>query len=306
MSKAQNDVVALGVRPIPTPERARRSLLITAAGALIGLIIAGYALFTAKGTSTLSVPAEDVALVNQQPIARADYFTQLKATYQVDYSQATPEQRRKVLDDMIREELFVQRGKELDVAETDPDVRAAMVNSVEQMSASDVATRQPSEQSLLVYYTDHQDRYSTEGIITALDLVFPDSSHAERAAAALGSALGSGSPVATVISNFQGGNSGKLDGEEFYFAAKLHLGDTLFDSARKLPDGGVSKPVQQPDGVHLLYVVANKPPKLRSFDEARTAVLNDFRNDEIKRSTAQYQTFLTRRAGVQIAGDLQQ
>jgi len=306
MNMPRNDFVASGAQQIPTPERARRSLLITAAGALIGLIIAGYALFTAKGTSTLAVPAEDAALVNQQPIARADYFAQLRATYQVDYAQATPEQRHKVLDDMIREELFVQRGKELDVAETDPDVRAAMVNSVEQMSASDVATRQPSEQSLLTYYADHQDQYSTEGVITALDLVFPDSSHAERAAAALRAAVGSGSPVAAVIGNFQGRNSGKLNGEEFYFAARLHLGDTLFDLARKLPDGGISKPVEQPDGVHLLYVLANKPPKLRSFDEARTAVLNDFRNDEIKRSTAQYQTFLTRRAGIQIAGDLQQ
>ena len=306
MSMAKNDLVALSAQQIPSPERARRSLLITAAGALIGLIIAGYALFTAKGTSTLAVPAEDAALVNQQPIARADYFAQLKATYQVDYAQATPEQRHRVLNDMIREELFVQRGKELDVAETDPDVRAAMVNSVEQMSASDVATRQPGEQSLLVYYTDHQDRYSTEGIITALDLVFPDSSHAERAAAALGSARGSGSPVAAVISSFQGRNSGKLNGEEFYFAARLHLGDTLFDLARKLPDGGVSKPVEQPDGVHLLYVVGNRPPKLRSFDQAQTAVLNDLRNDEIKRSTVQYQTFLTRRAAIRIAGDLQQ
>lgn len=302
MNMAKNDAVATAARSIPSPERARRSLLITAAGALVGLIVAGYALFTAKGTTTLAVPAEDVALVNQQPIARADYFAQIKATYQVDEPQATPEQRRKVLDDMIREELFVQRGKELDVAETDPDVRAAMVNSVEQMSASDVATRQPGEQSLLLYYTDHQDRYSTEGVITALDLVFADSGRAERAAAT----LSSGSPVAAVISNFQGRNSGKLNGEEFYFAARLHLGDALFDLARRLPDGGVTRPVEQPDGVHLLYVVANTPPKLRGFDDARTAVLNDFRNDEIKRSTAQYQTFLTRRAGIQIAGDLQQ
>lgn len=302
MTMAQNDVVAPGARQILTAERARRSLLVTAGGALIGLIIAGYALFTAKGTSTLAVPAEDVALVNQQPIARADYFAQIKATYQVDYPRTTPEQRQKVLNDMIREELFVQRGKELDVAETDPEVRSAMVNSVEQMSASDVATRQPSEQSLLLYYTDHQDRYSTEGIITVLDLVFPDDSHAERAAAA----LGSGSPAAAVIANFQGHNSGKTNGEEFYFAARLHLGDTLFDLARALPGGGVSKPLEQPDGVHLLVVAANRPPKLRSFDEARSAVLNDFRNDEIKRSTAQYQTFLTRRAAILIAGDLKQ
>jgi hypothetical protein len=47
---------------------ARRSLILCAAGALIGLGIAGLGLFTAQGTRTASVPAEDVALVNQVPI----------------------------------------------------------------------------------------------------------------------------------------------------------------------------------------------------------------------------------------------
>lgn len=49
-----------------------RSLVLAATGAVVGLIMAGHALFTAKGTSTLVLPAEDVALVNQQPIARSD------------------------------------------------------------------------------------------------------------------------------------------------------------------------------------------------------------------------------------------
>ena len=47
---------------------------------------------------------------------------------------------------MIREELFVQRGKELDVASTDPEVRAAMVNSVELEIAADAITSQPRKQ----------------------------------------------------------------------------------------------------------------------------------------------------------------
>src|SRR5271170_5453307 len=100
-----------------------RALILMAIGAVAGLALAAYALFTAKGTSTLIVPPEDVALVNQQPIVRSDYLTQLRTLYDVDYAHATPDQRRKVLDDMIREELFVQRGTELDVASADPASR---------------------------------------------------------------------------------------------------------------------------------------------------------------------------------------
>src|SRR5271170_8129457 len=129
-------------------------------GALVGLVMAGYALFTARGTSTLIVPPEDVALVNQQPIARSDFLLQLQTLYGVDLRHATAAQRRKVLDDMIREELFVQRGKELDVASTDPDVRAAMVNSVELEIAADAVTSQPTETQLRAYYALHRARYA--------------------------------------------------------------------------------------------------------------------------------------------------
>src|SRR5258708_7300629 len=129
----------------PTQVNNARSFLALAAGVLTGLILAGYSLFTARSTSTVLVPAEDVALVNQQPLSRTDYLALLQTLYGVDLSHATPEQRRKVLDDMIREELFVQRGKELDVASTDPDVRGALVNAVELEMAENAITSQPSE-----------------------------------------------------------------------------------------------------------------------------------------------------------------
>src|SRR5882757_3379345 len=116
---------------------APRSFALMAAGAIVGLGLAGYSLFTARSTTTLFVPAEDVALVNQQPISRADYYAQLRSNFSTDYANATPEQRRKVLEDMIREELFVQRGNELDVATSSPEVRMALVSAVEQQSATD-------------------------------------------------------------------------------------------------------------------------------------------------------------------------
>ena len=103
----------------------RRAVLLYAAGALAGLGIAGYGLFTASGTTTHSVPPEDMALINQRPILRSDFITQLETETGKTFGSPRRAQKLRVLDEMVREELRVQRGLELDYAETDQDTRNA-------------------------------------------------------------------------------------------------------------------------------------------------------------------------------------
>ena len=280
----------------------RRSFLLMGCGALVGLLMAGYSLFTARGTSTLIVPPDDVALVNQQPISRSDYLQQLQTLYGVDLPHATAAQRRKVLDDMIREELFVQRGKELDVASTDPDVRAAMVNAVELEIAADAITAQPSEAQLRAYYASHRARYANEGIMTLRDFVFPSSESAAAREAA--ETLESSAPTPALLARWHASDSGKVSDEEFYFAAKIHLGESLFEAARDLPDGGVSSPIVGADAIHVLYMVKNKKPVPFDFAAARDRVLTDYRNDAIGHLRTGDEAFLRKRANVLIAGDL--
>lgn len=280
----------------------RRSFALMASGALLGLLMAGYSLFTARGTSTLIVPPEDVALVNQQPISRSDYIQQLQTLYGVDLPHATAEQRRKVLDDMIREEVFVQRGKELDVASTDPEVRAAMVNSVELEIAADAITQQPSEAMLRSYYALHRSRYASEGVMNLRDYVFPlvESGAAAQAA----EALRLGAPTPTMLSQWHAADSGKVSDQEFYFAAKIHLGDSLFEVARELSDGGVSAPIAVSDAIHVLYMLKNSKPVAFDFAAARNQVLTDYRNDAIGHLRSGDEAFLRKRANVLIADDL--
>jgi len=279
-----------------------RSFLLMAAGVLTGLLLAGYSLFTARSTSTLIVPAEDVALVNQQPVSRADYLALLQTLYGVDLSHATAEQRRRVLDDMIREELFVQRGKELDVASTDPDVRGALVNAVELEMAENAMTSQPSEAALRQFYETHRDRYVSEGIMRVRDLVFPAAALAELPSEprALESVIGD----AQALARLGGRDSGKTRGDEFYFAAKIHLGEPLFAAARDLADGAVSKPIRLADEVHVLDMQANKHPVPFEFDAARAQVLNDCRNAAIDKLKSSGEAFLRKRANVLVADDL--
>jgi hypothetical protein len=272
-----------------------------AAGVLIGLVLAGYSLFTVR-SATLIVPAEDVALVNQQPVSRADYLALLQTLYGVDLSHATQEQRHKALEDMIREELFVQRGKELDVAATDPEVRSALVNAVELEIAENAITSQPSEAVLRQFFETHEDRYVSEGVMQVRDLVFPASARPELPVEP--GALKAMVTDAQMLARLNGRDSGKTKGEEFYFAAKIHLGDELFAAARELESGAVSKPLPMSDGIHVLVMEQNKQPVPFGFAAARAQVLSDYRNQAVDRLKMSGESFLRKRANVLIAEDL--
>jgi SurA N-terminal domain/PPIC-type PPIASE domain len=286
----------------PSQISSARSFAAMAAGVLIGLVLAGYSLFTARSASTLIVPAEDVALVNQQPVSRADYLALLQTLYGVDLSHATQEQRRQVLDDMIREELFVQRGKELDVASTDPDVRSALVNAVELEIAENAITSQPSETVLRQFFETHQDRYVSEGVMRVKDLVFPSSALGElpHEPEALKRAI----TDAQTLAHLNGRDSGRTKGEEFYFAVKIHLGDELFAAARDLGNGEVSRPIQLSDGIHVLDMEQNRRPVPFGFAAARAQVLSDYRNQAVDKLKLSGESFLRKRANVLIADDL--
>ena len=286
----------------PSQISSARSFVLMAAGVLIGLILAGYSLFTARSASTLIVPAEDVALVNQQPVSRADYLALLQTLYGVDFSHATQDQRRKVLDDMIREELFVQRGKELDVASTDPDVRSALVNAVELEIAENALTSQPSEAALRQFFETHQERYVSEGVMRVRDLVFPTSALGELPHDP--QALKRAVTDAQTLAHLNGRDSGKTKGEEFYFAAKIHLGDELFAAARDLGNGEASRPIQLSDGIHVLDMEQNRHPVPFGFTAAHAQVLSDYRNQAVDKLKLSGESFLRKRANVLIADDL--
>jgi hypothetical protein len=287
----------------PTQVNVRRSMIMMASGAICGLGLAGYALFTARGTSTLHVPAEDVALVNQQPISRIDYLAQLQTLFGVDLQHATAEQRKKVLGDMIREELFVQRGKELDVASTDPEVRASMVNAVELEIAADAITSQPTEARLRAYYESHREKYASEGVMIVHDYLFPlaASQAASDAAQGLKSAAASES-----ILRLKDKESGKVGDEQFYFAARIHLGDQLFEAARALSDGETAGPLAMPDGLHVLYMISNKRPRPRDFTAVREQVLSDYRGEAIASLRTGDEQFLRKRANILLADDMRE
>lgn len=274
----------------------RRSLVLCSVGAVAGLLIAGFGLFTAEGTRTFVVPSEDAAVVNGVPVLMTDLIGQITTLHNIPYAQATIAQKRETLDAMIREELYVQRGIELGLPTDDSDVRTALVGSTEAVVAQDALTEVPSDVDLRAWYAAHPDNYASEGEMTLREFVLPPDK--VRDAEQIVAALRAG---ATPDSLNLKSSRRVDDGAEFYFAAKIHLGDRLFNVARKMRDAQVSDPVILPDGAHVLVMQHNQPPIPTPYANARDKVFQDFMKAKTTALQRANERFLRRRADIKIA-----
>jgi len=269
----------------------RRSMVVLALGALLGLAIAGYGLFTAKGTRSRSVPPEDLALVNNRPILRSDFMTQVQTEFATPFAESTPEQRAKVLQDMVAEELQVQRGLEIDLPSFDPDVRNALVAGVQLEVSADVMAQQPTGQELRAYYEAHKERYVGEGVLRLRDLVAKSgpavtadqvAANAQRAV----TALRAGMPVEQAVQRYGLEDSGafmaagRVDtGEIFEFAARAKLPKEIYAAAATLQGGQVSEPLPQGDGVHVVVMLEHRMPLQEDYDAAADKVWTEYKNE---------------------------
>ena len=275
----------------------RRSLMLCAIGAVAGLAIAGMGLFTAQGTRTQGVAAENVATVNGVPILMVDYLTHLRALFDTSLTDATPAQKRRVLDDMIREELFVQRGVELGVQTDTTEVRVEMVGAVEAKTAADATAAVPSEVELRTHYERNRAKFDGEGVMTVAEYLAPAG---QDAAAAVRDLRANGATDAVLQRHGLQRSDRMNDGEEYYFAARIHLGDQLFQQARALPDGGVSDAIAIEGRPHILVMQSNRPPVPPPFDAIRDRVVADYVDQHQKTLIAGTERFLRKRADIQV------
>ncbi len=280
----------------PVSSSSRRALLFGAIGAVVGLLLAGVALFTARGTRTAGVPAEDAAVVNDTPVLRVDLNDQLKALYGVSLAQATPAQRRRVLDQMVGEELMVQRGVETGLPTDDTEVRTALIAGVESQAAAETLMEAPSETVVRAWYEAHLDRFSSPGSMDLQEYLAP-AAQAPALLASLAAGRGSGDTGARP--------SGRVgDGPEFYFAAKLHLGDRIFAVARALRNGEAALAGVDAQGAHVLQMKVNAPPEPTPWPAAEAEVLADYLKARTGEAQAAELRFLHKRAQVRLAADL--
>ena len=288
----------------------QRPIALALAAAAAGLIAAMIGLLHPVHRDLTSVPPGDVALVNQEPILMSDFISQTEQTTSKPFAETTRAERADVLKSMINEELLVQRSLALDMPEQDVDLRSALVDSLNSQLKSGVDAQAPSDDELRAYFNANRSKYISAGSMTLTDLVLhvggfenTDQSVDQALADAKQAVyeLRSGAAVDYVRQHFGLMDSGKVSGLEPDFAAKIHLGPTLYAVAEQMRDGEISEPVAASDGVHILVMEHRQMPVVFDFDSVRNNVFNDFQAAKTAKATEDQLKFLRSSAQVLIA-----
>jgi hypothetical protein len=274
-----------------TSRRPLRTLIFPTVGAGLGLIAAGFGLFKLAPAPIVTVPPGYVALVNQRPILMSDFIRQLEAEAAAPFAQTTPEQRHKVLREMIDEELLVQRSLALDIPELSEEARSTLADGVNAQVAAPILGQAPGDEELRKFYREHLSDFSTGGTMQAHDIVLhvggfeninQSIGQAEADAEEAVYQLRSGASLDYVIQHFGFVQSGRINNEiQSDFVAEMQLGAELFKAAAALGDGQISEPVVQPDGVHVLIMERRRPPRLTDFESARNNVYGAYRKEQL-------------------------
>jgi hypothetical protein len=240
----------------------------------------------------------------------SDYIHETEVREGVPFAQTTLAQRSRQLHDMIDQELLVQRSLALDLPEQDTDSRTALQDGVIALLNAPVLAIEPSDDALRAFYIAHRANYATHGSMTMLDLVLHvggfentdqtvDQAMADAAEGAY--QLRSGASIDAVKQHFGFVDSGRMNGAEPDFAARLHLGPKLYAVAEKLDDGAISQPVADSDGVHLMIMQQRVAPVLNDYDSVRNNVYADYQNAQKARAKAENLKFLRSNAKIQLA-----
>jgi hypothetical protein len=291
-------------------QRPNRAFLLPAAGALLGLSIAGQGVLR-RIPEILEVPPGYIALVNQKGILMSDFIAQTASLTGKPFAETTPAERSKALHDMIDEELLVQRGMALDLPETTTEVRDTMTAAVNAQVEAATRGSPPTDAQLRSFFDSHRPNYSTAGSMAVRDLVLhiggyqnadQSTAQAETDAAEAVYQLRSGVSVDHVMEHFGFMDSGRADrGEILDFAAKLHLGLKLFQIASAMSDGEVSDPVVDGDGVHVLLMQRRQPPRVADFASVRAKVYSDYIEAVAKRAEEENLEILRSEAQILVA-----
>jgi len=142
-----------------TPVTRGRVLLIV--GAVAGLGLAATGLLRGDQGSA-PVPGNAVATVNGTPIFEADYRRAVSAVSADRRSkQLSLEQRARILDRLIDEELLIQRGLELRLATRDPRIRTNLSGAVIDLivARADAQGREVDDDTLRAFFREHRDYF---------------------------------------------------------------------------------------------------------------------------------------------------
>ena len=263
--------------------RTNRPRALLALGAALGLALAAFDLVDAPPRDAAPVPDDAVALVRDVAVRRVDYERALTALAGDRRSPLSAEDRRRVLDRLIDEELLVQKGLALGLARRDGRVRSDIVASVVESVVSEASTREPTDDEVAAFFAANEALFARTGRLRARQILFRVTSGTsdEQALARANDALRrlrAGEPFEKVASDLGDAPlvelpTGRIDPATL----REYLGPTVARSVEDLAVGVPGDPVRSAAGYHVVEVLEREPGATPDLAEVREQVRAELR-----------------------------
>ncbi len=280
-----------------TTNENRRSLLILAAGAIVGIMMAAAGFIDLTGKREFS---EDIiAKVNDKYINKEKYNAILNGLATDKRAKITDKDRAYVLERLIEEELLVQRGIELGLLDSDIVVRSNIVQSMIASVIAEVAGEEISESKLKSFYKENVDFFVVPDRLHVRQVVFRASTGNDNKEDGFEKALiraskafdefEKGIPYYTVLKRY--GDATAIDIPNTLLPpAKLreYIGPTLLKASMTLQSGQISKPIKTSGGYRILIMVDRKNQKEQNFDTIKKEVEAEYRKQRDDRALREY------------------
>lgn len=267
-------------RDASAPGRARGLL---ALGATVGLGLAVASLLAAPGSDD-ELPHGAVARVDGVPIRTESYVRLVAALASDRRTPLTDDDRRRVLDRLVDEELLVQYAVDLGLVKTDRRVRGDLVTAVLAALNAATDTYEPDAAQIAAFYADNRAYFALPARVR-VHRVFvahgEDSDAARERARTAAERLRAGQSVAAVREAL---------GDEVLAPvpdaplppAKLreYLGPSALQAALALTPGEVGDPVETPQGFHVLVLIDRTDATAPPLADVRLLVVSEMKRRE--------------------------
>jgi hypothetical protein len=283
---------------------ARRAWLI--AGAVTGCLLSAIQILHDARIPLRFLPGV-AARVNGREIDAAS-VDRTVAGFDARLRNSEPAARKRVVSRMIDEELLVQHALDSGAAETDPEVRAALVRAAITRVNMEVSSQSVSESEIRAFYQSHRDAYASPAEFQVTPLyfesrAFPNLEEAQRRADSARAGVRAGHTVESL--------QGAADVLPFGPPAQLatartlanYFGSPLAEELDRLQAGEATGPATFGHGVLLLYLNRRLDGAMPNLQSIHDLVEADALRDKQEAALADLLASLRKSAHIDIAPD---
>lgn len=258
-------------------------------GMITGLLFAASGLVNVAPTMS----KELVAIVNGKPITTS-YYNVIKEQMLRRNPNA---QQPQIMDNLIENELMLQKALELGLPESSPAARHALVGALKSLISNKTKAEKLDENDIKEFYQQNLDKFRVSGTFTLKQIQVSKKDRAQDAY----QALKKGEPWSSILSQYEDKSISKLPKKAISEPSlRQYIGHDAVTELKKLSIGEYTQPHTVGDDYSIYMLVEKTPKGTPPLDKIRTRVIRQYQKQLIKSELNAFLKRLRKDANIQI------